>query len=217
MNRAGDGAGSEGSEGSFDAAWREIVAHYDEPYPGTVTSRPEVPTAPEPSAPGSAPSEDPWQDENDPGSVREQIDRLRADWENEAAHPTIPDPEPEDQAPADSLRDDFAALESVDLDDPALLRGDPLPAWTPAEPAHDDSRFVPPVPPRLPRTTPARLAAWIATLGAPALLVVLTLVRWAPPEMVTYALIAAFLGGFGFLVATMDDVPRDPWDDGSRV
>lgn len=78
-------------------------------------------------------------------------------------------------------------------------------------------RFVPPPPPPLPRLRPRRALAWAGVLGAPVLLLVLLVLAVDLPAAVGYALVAWFVGGFGYLVATMPSGPRDPWDDGSRV
>jgi hypothetical protein len=37
------------------------------------------------------------------------------------------------------------------------------------------------------------------------------------PPLLGYGLVAAFVGGFGYLVYTMPREPRDPWDDGAQV
>jgi len=37
------------------------------------------------------------------------------------------------------------------------------------------------------------------------------------PSLIDYLLIGWFVGGFGYLVATMSRTPREPWDDGSRI
>ncbi|MFT4084583.1 MAG: hypothetical protein QM638_18555 [Nocardioides sp.] len=85
----------------------------------------------------------------------------------------------------------------------------------------DSERYVPPPPPPLPRTTPERAAAWIGVLGAPVAAVVLVVVHMLTgleiPALLTGFLVVAFLGGFGYLVATMPREPDDPWDDGARV
>jgi hypothetical protein len=81
----------------------------------------------------------------------------------------------------------------------------------------DEDGFVPPAPPPLPRTTPARLAAWLGVLGVPAVVVVLLVTGLHTPALLGWGLITAFVGGFGYLVATMPREPRDPWDDGSRI
>ena len=81
----------------------------------------------------------------------------------------------------------------------------------------DEEGYVPPPPPPLPRTTPARMIAWTGVLGVPLVVVVLLVTGLRVPSLLGWAMIAAFIGGFGFLVATMSREPRDPWDDGSRI
>ena len=51
----------------------------------------------------------------------------------------------------------------------------------------------------------------------PILLLVLLLVSLRPPTLVSYALIAWFVGGFTYLVLLMPRGPRDPDDDGARL
>lgn len=111
--------------------------------------------------------------------------------------------------------------EYADDDVAALTPETAEPAYDPdVEPdlyLDDDERFVPPPVPPLPRTTPGRFIAWLGALGSPAIVVILLLAQVGVPRLLGWALIAAFVGGFGYLVATMPSEPRDPWDDGSRV
>ncbi|MEU6136226.1 hypothetical protein [Nocardioides sp. NPDC047086] len=85
----------------------------------------------------------------------------------------------------------------------------------------DDEGYVPPPPPPLPKPTPARLLAWIGVLGAPVavliLIVVTQITSYTFSSWIIGALVAAFLGGFVYLLMTMPSEPRDPWDDGARV
>lgn len=83
------------------------------------------------------------------------------------------------------------------------------------EPAQD--RFVPPPPPPLPRVAPDRLAAWAGVFLSPLILLVATVLRLPLPTVIAWLLIAAFLGGFGYLVYQMPRGPRDPFDDGARL
>ncbi|MCW2814064.1 MAG: hypothetical protein JWN84_1519 [Nocardioides sp.] len=76
-------------------------------------------------------------------------------------------------------------------------------------------RFVPPPPPPLPTTTPDRQAAWIGVFGSPAVLLVFLILGISLPQLIAYALVAAFVGGFVYLVVTMTREPRDPDDDGA--
>lgn len=81
----------------------------------------------------------------------------------------------------------------------------------------DDDRFVPPPPPPLPHPPPVRLAAWLGLFGAPTVLLVALVLQRTLPELLGYALIAWFVGGFTYLVLHMQHGPRDPGDDGARL
>jgi len=114
----------------------------------------------------------------------------------------------------------------AELDEPGNQpepRPEPQPVSAAATPDPDpldgpEERFVPPVPPRAPRLPLPRRLAWCAVLGSPLVLVVALLVSFAIPELVGYGLVAAFVGGFGYLVATMERAAsRDPWDDGAQL
>ena len=111
-------------------------------------------------------------------------------------------------------------------DRPRLDEPEPEPAPDPrAEPLReptpepdDDERFVPPTPPPPPSLPLPKRLAWLGVLGSPAVLLVATLAGLALPPLVGYALLAGFVGGFVYLVSTMDrGGGRPPWDDGSRV
>jgi hypothetical protein len=47
--------------------------------------------------------------------------------------------------------------------------------------------------------------------------VVCAVIDYRLPSVLTGGLIVAFLGSFGYLVATMSQDPRDPDDDGARL
>ena len=81
----------------------------------------------------------------------------------------------------------------------------------------DDEGFVPPTPAPLPRVRPDRLVAWVGVLGSPAIVLVLLLSGLSVDPVIGWLLVAAFVGGFGYLVATMSQEPRDPWDDGAKL
>lgn len=114
------------------------------------------------------------------------------------------------------LDDPWDPLGATEDDTPRAVPGsshEPDAGHTVREP--DDWR--PPDPGPLPLPTPPRLAAWTGVFGAPALLLVLTLLPWTVPSWLTTVLLVWFVIGFGFLVATMNSGPRDPGDDGARV
>ena len=78
-----------------------------------------------------------------------------------------------------------------------------------------DEQFVPPPLPPPPVIRPERKVAWVGLVGSPVLLVVLSLIDYSLPAVLTGGLVVAFLASFGYLVATME--PHDPDDDGARV
>ena len=93
----------------------------------------------------------------------------------------------------------------------------PLPQ--PVEPDDElDDDFVPPTPPPLPKLPPDRFLAWVGLFGSPATLLLCLVLGVSLPPWLGYLLVAAFIGGFVYLVVNM---PRstdiDPWDDGARL
>lgn len=76
--------------------------------------------------------------------------------------------------------------------------------------------YVPEIEP-IPRPTPIVFLAWSGVLGAPVVMMVLLLTSVAAPAWLGWGLVAAFLGGFGYLVAHMPKQREDPWDDGARI
>ncbi|WP_139981162.1 hypothetical protein [Nocardioides litoris] len=90
-------------------------------------------------------------------------------------------------------------------------------SWDDAYPDSDwtSDRFVPPPPPPVPRTTPVRTVAWAGVLGSPLALLACLLLQVPLPELLIAVLVAGFVGGFLYLVLTMDREPRDPDDDGA--
>jgi hypothetical protein len=87
----------------------------------------------------------------------------------------------------------------------------------PTEPMDREEHFVPPVPPPLPRATPARRVAWFGLFLAPVLMVVAVVLHWSLPTWASTLLVAGFVGGFVFLVATMPRDGGDGWNDGAVV
>ncbi|MGI9157695.1 MAG: hypothetical protein ACR2FG_13865 [Marmoricola sp.] len=110
----------------------------------------------------------------------------------------------------------------VDTDDaqgaaPPARRDEPdvLDAWN-----DPDDHFVPPPPPPLPRLEPPRLLAWAGVFGVPILVIALTALKISIPPFGDLLCLAWFVGGFGYLVATMrrdDDHDPGDWDDGARL
>jgi hypothetical protein len=150
-------------------------------------------------------------DDSEPGL---DIDAAFADI---VAHWEPSPPSPEDERP--DQPGERALLWDPVLRDPALrdpVREDPEPE-APSESEDEQEHFVPPPPPPLPTVEPRRKLAWIGLFGAPAVALVLLVLGLVVPGWVEVGLVAAFVGGFGYLVATMGSSPPDPWsgDDGA--
>lgn len=139
-----------------------------------------------------------------------EFERLIADWEPDTSV------EPVETTSAES---EPTPVEPVETDDNLrnLFRG----AW-PDEPDSssdepvETEHFVPPPAPPIPRPEPRRLIAWAGLACAPIVGLVL-LVVGALPSWMSFLLFCWFVGGFGYLIATMNDGGRDGWDDGARV
>ena len=83
----------------------------------------------------------------------------------------------------------------------------------------DDDRYVPPTPPPIPRPHGLRLAAWLGLFGVPTVVLVCIVLNVSLPSPLGFLALVWFVGGFGYLVATMKG-PKDPgggWDDGAVV
>lgn len=86
------------------------------------------------------------------------------------------------------------------------------------DPATDEERFVPGDPGPHPRPTPPKAIAWAGVAVVPLVLLVCVVSGWAPPQWADVLLLAWFVGGFGYLVATMSrGEDRDEYDDGARL
>ena len=119
----------------------------------------------------------------------------------------------DDDPPLDVLHDD---LEREHLDhEVAEVRHDRRHTDKPR--AEDDDGYVPPPPPPLPSVARDRLLAWLGLFGAPTILLVTLVLGISLPPFIGYLLVAAFIGGFGYLVVKMPRGPADPWDDGARL
>jgi hypothetical protein len=81
---------------------------------------------------------------------------------------------------------------------------------------HDDGFVPPPLPPP-PEIATDRRFAWVGLVAPPLLFIVVSLLDYPLPGVIDAVLVLAFLGSFGYLVATMSREPRDPDDDGARL
>ena len=78
----------------------------------------------------------------------------------------------------------------------------------------DEGHFVPPPPPPLPVVDPRRRLAWGGLFGAPLLALLFIALGIRAPDWVLAAMVAAFVGGFVYLVATMGSPRYDDWTGG---
>src|SRR5436190_6190286 len=119
-----------------------------------------------------------------------------------APAPEEPEPEP---PPAERLRGLFQPTWNDPLDSEA--------SW------EDEGHFVPPPPPPLPHVEPRRRLAWAALIGSPLIALLMIGAGLVVEGWMSFLLVVAFVGGFGYLVATMRSGPPDDWsgDDGARL
>jgi hypothetical protein len=81
-----------------------------------------------------------------------------------------------------------------------------------------DDHFVPPEPERVAAPEPPRLLAWAGVFGVPVAVLLLVVLQVTLPPWGSLLCLAWFVGGFGYLVATMRrEPPDDEWDDGARL
>jgi hypothetical protein len=187
-------------ENDEEAAWLDLIAHYD--------------------APADSDGGSPWPDrenlaESAPGSAQitgtSQV--TQPPRAPEPPHITIPPPvtEPPRVAGPPQVPDTPQAT------DRPQGAGTPQDPGMPAPPQED--HYVPPPPPPLPKLDPLAKGAWAGLFGGPAFLLIATAVGWTVPAVAAFCAIAAFVGGFAILVLRMGgEPPQDSGpDDGAVV
>jgi hypothetical protein len=121
-----------------------------------------------------------------------------------------------EQPDVEGLVDLTAPLEGAEPPDGAAPL-DP-PELAPTEPfrleLYDESFTPPPLPPP-PTISPGRRLAWVGLVASPLLLVLVNLMDYSLPGILSVGLVVIFIASFGYLIATM--TPRDPDDDGARL
>ncbi|HEY0902522.1 MAG TPA: hypothetical protein VGE14_01385 [Marmoricola sp.] len=143
--------------------------------------------------------------DNESRRAREDAE-WRAIVENYGEHPEFTSP-PESPRPEHRAHREHR--------DPRLqLPAELGPSWS-----EDDDRYVPPPPPPVPRPHGLRLVAWFGLFGVPTLVLVCIVLGFSLPSPLGLLALVWFLGGFGYLVATMSgpDDSGGGWDDGAVV
>ena len=221
----GAGGNAAGGDGE-DAVWLDLVARFDAPAPaGEAPPWPDredlagpvhvTPTLP-PTAPEALPREPPTNPTGLPG-----LPVL-------GGGPTMPDDTlPGEAGPDKALPDDLRPNDRGPNDmgpngrgpgnlvpDPTLP-DQPWPGSRNMPPADDPAseRYVPPVPPPLPRLDPITKGAWLALFGGPLYLLISTAIGSTISGLAAFLAVAAFVGGFVILVLRMDN--GRPPDSGS--
>jgi hypothetical protein len=139
--------------------------------------------------------------------ARWEPDEPAAPEDEERRPPTdhaVPDQDPIEDRPDQPV---------LDPDEPPSPRDEGPVPWD------DEGHYVPPPPPPLPPMEPPRKLAWAGLLGGPVVALLLVVLQVTIPGWAALFLVAAFVGGFGYLVATMRTGPPDDWsgDDGAVV
>ena len=126
------------------------------------------------------------------------------------------EPAPDDPAPGPS---DRGLFDRSYLDAQLARQARDTPELNSAATWDNEGHFVPPTPPPLPSLEPRRKAAWIGLFGSPLLMLLGIVFGWTYPTWLSFLLVLAFVGGFGYLVATMPRGRGDGWsgDDGAVV
>lgn len=149
---------------------------------------------------------------HDEESRRAQED---ADWLDIVAsygeRPEFPEPATEPVAEPANAADDGPT------EDPGPVIEEPRELTPPLD--SEEEGYVPPEPPPVPRPEGIRAVAWFGMFGVPVLVLISTVLSITLPTALTLLFLAWFVGGFGYLVATMQgpENPGDGWDDGAVV
>ena len=213
---AGAPGGSAGSGSPFDpsfdedAAWRLIIENYGERAQLGSTSVDRAPGGPVPP---------PTRDRVEPGVPRDPVDpaeRLAPGEPVERVAPSEPAEPVEPVEPVDRGVFDRAYLDALDADARNPDGRGPDEHYGRRR-TDDHDHFVPPEPPPVPKGTPARRIAWAGLFTPPLLMILAVVLGWAIPTWLSMMLVAGFVGGFVFLVATMPRDGGDGWDDGAVV
>lgn len=208
---------SEGTSTSADPTRADTRAADTASTPTSKTA-PATPTPANAAAPGPS---TPAESANPPGSQTPADNPTPAN--TNAPGPATPAETPAADTADTSVAENFA--DPLIEETPAGVG--PVPGVIPAPPqfriirpalpsplpdADDDERYVPPVPPPLPRLDPASKLAWAALFGGPGYLLLSVMAGWQISGVAAFVAVGAFVGGFATLIMRMGD--RPPGDSG---
>ncbi len=209
-----EAAGSDGRhEGvDVDAAWAQILAHWDDPAPARSPARQHGSAAGErDAAPGrGAPPGRPAPGDDRPG-------RHRLDGTGPGAVPAAGD------GPAASAADQRRRRTDPRPEPTRPPAAPPTPSprydaggGTDADPLAED-HWTPPEPPPLPRSGWRGWLPWVGVLGVPFFFVVVVITKPSLPPVVMLVAVLGFVAGFVTLVMRLPSHRDDDGDDGARV
>jgi hypothetical protein len=119
-------------------------------------------------------------------------------------------PDPQDASDSQDDSDEPAVVS------PGAQAAAPAGAPDTAAPGPEEEHFSPGPPPPLPRPEPVTVLCWFLVLGAPIVMVLLTLAGWYVPRWVLGLIGIGFVAGVVTLVLRLDNHPRDT-DSGAVV
>jgi hypothetical protein len=210
----GSGGPDDGAQVDVEAAWAQIVMHWDDDAPAAGAADPDrvneegtgaagrVGTDDPPGVPPLLPPADPA------GPLPPAAGP--ADLRSPPRPERRPRPEP---APPPAAADPSAAPAPSE---PSVWRG----PTRPDDSTQDDSDaggYVPDEPPPLPRGDLVSWLSWGGVLGAPVFLLLAALFWRTAPSLLVAAAVTAFVVGFGTLVVRLPDRREDDGDDGAVV
>jgi hypothetical protein len=229
---------TESRESDEDAAWRDLVARFEEPTttagPVPWPDREDMPRPPEVhGVSGAHEAGDTQETQGTQGPQGPQVPRGDADareprgadgirgFDDEGVRGAYADG-PAEHAPdviQGARRERHAGAHSTRARRIRARKAPPRPA-----PDEGEEHFIPPAPPPLPKLDPITKGAWAALFGGPGYLVVATVAGWSVPGIAAFCAVAAFVTGFAILVLRMNDspgsgpsAPDDGDDDGAVV
>jgi hypothetical protein len=181
-----------------DAAWRDLVARFDLPgdadgTPPPWPAREDLLTARH----GKPLADAGTQEASGPGGSPES-GSTDIPQSGDAGGPEGDDDQPPGDKPGTA---ETAAADRTRVIKPAV------PVQLPAAAQDEDEHYIPPPPPPLPALDPVAKGAWAALFGGPAFLLIATTAGWVIPGWATFGAVAAFVGGFAFVIIRMGDKP----------